>query len=303
MLGTLMIAAALVTPHVVESGKAPTVADGDRYAAWVHGANVRVLDEQTQRTSSVPLPAGCGTPDALGGGKLAFDCGTEVRELRMLDVATLAWSAVPSTDQVKSMLENAVTVDGVGSVWIAATVETVDDRIRHPMWIEHATGRVVSDDPGDVTKYPSLDAPELWAPLCPPLRREPSRTWTPEEPSGLRWVAPEVSGTHALDTRHMYPVLRTCGSAKKRVISRSFGWDHWSLSANRVSWTDTRWIGDGASVRESVRTLDLSTGRVRSWAFGDKPNLYVVHTRRHIFVDDERSAGHFRRYAIDLSQR
>jgi len=57
MLGTRMIAAALAAPHLVESGKAPTVADGDRYAAWVHGANVRVLDEQTQRTASVPLPA------------------------------------------------------------------------------------------------------------------------------------------------------------------------------------------------------------------------------------------------------
>jgi hypothetical protein len=35
----------------------------------------------------------------------------------------------------------------------------------------------------------------------------------------------------------------------------------------------------------------------------DKPNLYVVHTRRHLFVDDDRSAERVRRYAIDLSQR
>ena len=91
-----MVAAALAAPHVVESGKGLTITDGDRYAAWVHGANVRVLDEETQRTSSVPMPVECRTPDALGGGKLVFVCG---KELRLLDVATLTWSAVPSTDR------------------------------------------------------------------------------------------------------------------------------------------------------------------------------------------------------------
>jgi hypothetical protein len=186
-------------------------------------------------------------------------------------------------------------------VWIEVTLEG-EDRALHTLWVEHATGRVVGDDPGDLSKYPDLDAPELWAPLCPPLRCTPSPIWTPEEPNGLRWIAPEVKGNHALAARFGRPILRTCGSAKKRVLSRSFGGDNWSLSANRVTWTDTRWIGDGATVRETVRTLDLSTGRVRSWAFGDKPDLYVVHTRRHLFVDDERRAAHFRRYAIDLSQ-
>jgi hypothetical protein len=303
MLGTLMIAAALAAPHVVESGQGLTRADGDRYAAWVHGTNVRVLDEKTQRTSSVPMPAECRTPDALGGGQLVFMCGDEQRELRMLDVAALTWSVVPSTDQVRSMFENAVTVDGVGSVWIATSVETVENRLLHPMWIERATGRVVADDPGDVTKYPNLDAPELWAPLCPPLRRLPSRTWTPEEPSGPRWIAPDVKGARALDTLGGRMLLRFCGTPKTRLVTRELIYSARSFSENRVTWTDTRWIGDGATVRESVRTLDVTTGRVRSWAFGDMPGLYVVHTRRHIFVDHERRADYARRYAIDLSQR
>jgi len=298
-----MIAAALAAPHAVESGRSLTLADGDRYAAWVHGANVRVLDEQTQRTSSVPMPADCREPDALGGGKLVFTCGNDRRELRLLDVATLTWSAVPSTDAVKAMFENAVSVERIGSVWIAAMVETVDDRILHPMWIEHATGRVVAEDPGDITQYPDLDAPELWAPLCPPLRRLPSQTWTPEEPSGLRWIPPDVKGTRALDTLGGRMLLRFCGTARTRLVTRKLIYSSTAFSANRVTWTDTRWIRDGAAVRETVRTFDVTTGRVRSWQFGNKPNLYVVHTRRHIFVDSERAAEYVKRYAIDLSQR
>jgi len=296
-----MIAAALAAPHVVESGRAPTVADGDRYAAWVHGANVRVLDEQTQRTASVPLPAGCREPDALGGGKLVFLCGQEQRELRLLDVATLTWSVVPSTDAVRTMLASPVTIEGIGRVWVEITLEG-EDRILHTLWVEHATGRVVGDDPGDLSKYPNLDAPELWAPLCPPLRRAPSPTWTPEEPNGLRWVAPEVKGNHALDARVARPILLTCGTTKTRLVTRAWGWSPMFFSGNRVSWLEKRWVDDGAAVRARVRTLDVTTGRVRSWAFGDKPSLYVVHTRRHLFVDDERRAAHFRRYAIDLSQ-
>ena len=159
------------------------------------------------------------------------------------------------------------------------------------------------EDPGDITQYPDLDAPELWAPLCPPLRRLPSQTWTPEEPSGLRWIPPDVKGTRALDTLGGRMLLRFCGTARTRLVTRKLIYSSTAFSANRVTWTDTRWIRDGAAVRETVRTLDVTTGRVRSWQFGNKPNLYVVHTRRHIFVDSERAAEYVKRYAIDLSQR
>ena len=46
-------------PYAVESSRGPTLADGDRYAAWVHAGAVRVLDEQTGITASFPLPADC----------------------------------------------------------------------------------------------------------------------------------------------------------------------------------------------------------------------------------------------------
>lgn len=160
-----------------------------------------------------------------------FVCGKEQRELRLLDVATLTWSAVPSTDQVKSMFESPVTVEGIGRVWIATTLETAD-RLLHPLWIEHATGRVVGDEPSDLTKYPNLDAPELWAPLCPPLRRTPNRAWAPDEPSGLRWTPPDLKGTHALDTLHGRLMLRSCGTTKTRRVTRSFGWSGASFSGD-----------------------------------------------------------------------
>src|SRR3954467_8580504 len=102
MVGALLLAAALAAPHAVESGKEFTLADGDRYAAWVHGASVRVLDVESGTTSSLPLPAECRVPEALSNVQLVFTCG---KELRLLDVAQLTWSTVPSPYQVTLLFD------------------------------------------------------------------------------------------------------------------------------------------------------------------------------------------------------
>ncbi len=301
-----MVAAALAAPHAVETGKGLTRADGDRYAAWVHGANVRVLDEETGTTSSVPMPADCRVPDALGDGQLVFVCG---KELRLLDLGRLTWSTVPATDAVKSLFNaDSVSVYGIGRVWIEASVNTGYHGGDYPEWIERATGRVVGEHPGDLSKYPSLDAPELWAPLCPPLRRKRNPYWNPEEPYGLRWEPPDVVGQRAVDTEHGELVLRRCGSARTTVITRSHDWSLWYFAGTRVSWIEQDGIAalDGKQRgRGRIRTRDVTTGRVRSWPVpgGINPNLYVVHTRRHVFLDKEGSGLHVSRYAIELSQR
>jgi hypothetical protein len=306
MLGTLLLAATLAVPHAVESGKDFTLADGNRYAAWVHGANVRVLDEETGTTSSVPLPRECRVPEALGDGQLGFVCG---KELRLLDVARLTWSTVPSTDQVTSLFNaDSVSIRGVGRVWIEADIYVGYHSGDYPEWIERATGRVVGDDPGDLSKYPNLDAPELWTPLCPPLRRKRNPYWTPEEPTGLRWEPPHIAGRRALDTLHGGLILRSCGTAKTRWVTRSRDWDTAFFTGTRVTWIEQRGLDALSSKRSGrgrVRTLDLTTGGVRSWTVpgGVNPDLHVVHTRRHIFLDKLGSSGHSSRYAIDLSPR
>ncbi len=297
-----MVAAALAASYAVEAGKGLTLADGDRYAAWVHGANVRVLDEETRTTASVPMPADCRTPDALGDGQLAFVCG---KELRLLDVGRLTWSTVP----VGADLFNAdsVSVTAVGRAWVEVTVDLGYHSPVYPAWIERATGRVVADDPGDLSQYPDLDAPELFAPLCAPLRRRRNPEWDEEEQYGPRWIAPDIHGRRALDLSHGALVLRRCGSSRTTVVTRSRDWDVAYFAGDRVSWIEQDGLAaiDGKRRgRGRVRTRDVTTGRVRSWPVpgGINPNLYVVHTRRHVFLDKLGSGLHAGRYAIDLSQ-
>ena len=53
-----------------------------------------------------------------------------------------------------------------------------------------------------------------------------------------------------------------------------------------------------------MRTFDVITGRVRTWAVPGavNPNVSTVHTRRHVFVD-KWSDGYTHRYAIDLTRQ
>lgn len=74
-----------------------------------------------------------------------------------------------------------------------------------------------------------------------------------------------------------------------------------------MSWTEQDRLAalDGKQRgRGRIRTRDITTGRVRSWPVPGaiNPNLYVVHTRRHVFLDKLGSGLRANRYAIDLSQ-
>ena len=113
-------------------------------------------------------------------------------------------------------------------------------------------------------------------------------------------------GTRALDVRRGDLVLRACGSAAARVITRSPRWEQAFFTGTRASWIDQ----DGPAAldqlergRARVRTFDVATGRVRTWAVPGavNPNVSTVHTRRHVFVD-KWSGGYTHRYAIDLTR-
>jgi hypothetical protein len=278
-------------PYAVESATAAgTLADGDRYAAWVHAGAIRVLDEQTGTTASFPLPADCRPPSAIGAGVLAAICG---KAFRLLDVATGVWTAVPATD-VSTGLFNAdwVGVDGVGAAWIAVTVEVGYHAPTFPTWIERATGTVADDDPGDLHRYADLDAAELWSPLCAPLTRRKNPYYDESEQYGSPYTGPTVIGTRAIDVAKGALVMRHCGSPRTRVITRSRTWDGAWFGGARVSWLD----------RRRLRTFDATRGRVRSWQVPGTVNDYltVTHTRRHVFLDKWSSGSTIHRYAVDL---
>jgi hypothetical protein len=306
MLATLMIAAALAAPHAVESSTGFTVTDGDRYAAWVHAGQVRLLDEETQTTSSVPLPAGCLGPRALGDGQVVFTCG---RQLRLLDASAQTWSTVPDTPQIAGLFDaDSMSVTGVGRLWIEVLVETGYHAPTYPAWIERATGRLIVDDPGDLSKHADLDSPELFAPLCSPFKRRRDPDYDPLDQFGSPWIAPYVVGDLAIDVRASALVLLRCGSKRTTVITRSRHWDRPVFTGTRVVWIDQNGLraldGDPRG-RGEVRAFDTATGRVRSWPVPGavNPNIYVKPTRGHIFIDKAGSGQHVTRYAIDLSQR
>jgi hypothetical protein len=298
-------ARAAIGPYAVESSTAgETLADGDRYASWVHDGVVRVLDEQTGTTASFPLPAECRVPGAIGDGHVATVCG---KEFRLLDLATGAWTTVPSTDASTGLFNaDSVGVDGLGKAWIAVTVEVGYHAPTGPAWIERATGKVVGDDPGDLREQADLDAPALWAPLCAPLKRRKNPDYDAFEQYGSPYTGPTVVGTRAIDVAKGALVLRRCGSSKTRVITRSRDWESGWLGGARVSWVDQdglRALDGDKRGRGRVRTFDALTGRVRSWPVPGKinPNLRVVHTRRHLFLDKYLANGKTARYAVDLT--
>ena len=174
---------------------------------------------------------------------------------------------------------------GVGREWLA--IATGDWDSPDVAWVRRTTGRVVTKDPGDLRAYPNLDAPGLWRRLCAPLtrRRNPSRF-------GARFIGPQMIGRRGLDVTGHTMIMRRCGTDDVKVVTRSTNAGEFWFGGTRVSWYEaflSRYIGPkGRTCQQGcIRTFDATTGRFRS--FPDPPirPVKVVHTRRHIFFDDE----------------
>jgi hypothetical protein len=292
-------------PYGVESGTGGrTLADGDRYVAWLRHGVVRVLDEQTRTTTAIPLPAECRPPGALGAGALVTICG---RDVRVLDIATQNWVTVPATETLTGLFfADSVDVTAIGSVWIELFVEVGYHAPAFPAWVERATGRVIGEDPGNLRQYANLDAPALWTTLCAPLRRRLDPDYDEEAAYGSPYIGPTVAGNRALEyTDADTLVVRRCGSTRRTVMSRSRGWGPAFFAAGRATWIDgqdVRTLDGDPRGRGRVRTYDAVTGRRGSWPVPGavNPNTWVVHTRRHIFIDKFSSGRTVRRYAVDL---
>ncbi|MDA0170736.1 hypothetical protein OJ998_16665 [Solirubrobacter taibaiensis] len=265
-----------------------TVSDGVRYVSWTHGTDVRVLDDRSGSVASFPLPAGCGAPGALSGGFAASIC--DGAGIQLLDVTTGTWTAVPVAPETTALLTKGVgRVTGIGSHWLSITVETNRSfPPEHAAWVKRTTGELMAQDPGDRHEYPDLDAPDLWSPLCAPL----TRTRNPDG-GAPRLVAPKLIGRRALDMSGRYPVLRTCGTTKTHVITRSTtaaDYTFW-FSDNRVSWHEfsgSRVLGRRGEgcVYGCIRTYNALTRKYRTWR--KTPGaVNLVHTRRSIFFEDE----------------
>lgn len=139
-----------------------------------------------------------------------------------MDLTTGAWSTVPATQSALSLFSaDSVSVSRVGAAWIEVWVELGYRSPAFHGWVNRATGEETNLDAGDLRKRVDLDAAELWVPLCSPLMRRKNPEWDSDSQYGPQSIAPEVVGTRALDVRRGDLVLRSCGSAGARVITRS----------------------------------------------------------------------------------
>jgi hypothetical protein len=289
MLATLLLAAAL---HPVEpSTSGGTRFDGERYAAWTRGAQVRVLDEQTGTTTSFDTPAGCRDDYGLGAGTLAFICG---HAFKTLDVATGAVTDVPAGSEIASLFEgtDGVGLGSVGRVWLEIWPDLGYHSAEDPAWVERSTGRVIYDDPGDLTKHADLDAPSLFVKLCDPLRRRRNPQFDEFEGGTTHYVEPTLSGNAALDLRGEDTlILRRCGTRRTTVLTRTHTWLSAAIGGGRAAWID----------RGRLRVYDVATGARDSFAIPGRRtrDVGVVATRDHVFVDKGTTAGGARRYAVE----
>ena len=249
--------AATKVQRVESATRGGTLADGDRYAAWVRGPLLRVLDEQSGTVTSFPIPPECRPPGAIGAGVVATICG---KEFRTMDLATGAWTTVPATAGALSLFTaDSVDVTGVGAGWIEVWVAIGYRSPTFQGWINRVTGDETSLDPGDLHKRVDLDAAELWVPLCSPLTRRKNPEWDSDSQYGSQYIGPNVVGTRALDVRRGDLVLRTCGFAAARVITRSPRWDGAFFAGTRVSWLDQDGRPRSTSVSEAGRACAPST--------------------------------------------
>ena len=137
--------AATKVQRVESATRGGTLTDGDRYAAWVRGPLLRVLDEQSGTVTSFPIPSECRPPGAIGAGIVATICGNE---FRTMDVATGTWSTVPATASALSLFSaDSVDVTGVGAGWIEVWVAIGYRSPSFPAWINRVTGDETNLDP------------------------------------------------------------------------------------------------------------------------------------------------------------
>ena len=142
------------------------------------------------------------------------------------------------------------------------------------------TGDETDLDPGDLHKRVDLDAADLWVPLCSPLTRRKNPEWDTDSQYGSQYSGPNVVGTRALDVRRGDLVLRTCGSAAARVITRSPRWEGAFFAGTRASWLDQdrpAALFRRERGRARVGTFDLVTGRVRGAGRGEPERLHGPH--------------------------
>ena len=320
----VLLALLLAGPAQAATGPVPaetstrggTLTDGDRYAVWVRDGVIRVLDEETRTVSAVAPPEGCNAPDpqngprgpdSVGDGQLAFTCAM-TKEFRLFDLESRTWRTVPSTERNRGLYSaDSVHAGSVGRHWIVVSYDTGYHGNVYWVGVNRATGEVNADEPSDLGVHMDADSPELWTPLCRPLRRYRDPDWDEYTSYGSPFVAPYVVGQDAI----VFPrgkdhlVLRRCGRRARTTITRARHWQGARLASGYVTWLvqdpNAALAGERRG-RARIHLYSIASRRRRSWTVPGaiNANTDVAHTRNRIIVDKPGSRYRVSRYEILL---
>lgn len=304
MKPTLLIALALLVTsgdaaasfRLIARARGPAVSDANLNAAYIdrRGAT-RVIDAGGRLVRTLPTPRPGPTyfvsVRAIGSGHVLWDAYhrvppfTAITEVARIWIGSLATGAVEELDNRpwRSRYDDAFP-RAIGAQWIEADTNgrLLDGRGAHLTFLNWHTGAVATDtrdQPGNVaTVTPDLDLPELWRPLCPPLRRPPDNS---AENEGYQpFLRYQYAPPFALPERQSIfrLQLHRCGQSKARNLSRCrSNCSSPRLGPNAVVWVEGRYV----RVHRPARRC---TGRIRLPSPRHLDLTDVVHTRSRVFV-------------------
>jgi hypothetical protein len=300
-----------LTPHEV----APATVwlgtpDATTVAYRTPASGAAILRTDTGRVARVPAPGGCSAR-AAGGGRIAYVCGPEVRTERAVAgtklvgvTRPLAVTSTTGGDVVR--LDQWLHEDAaggyaeepfaVGARWIRSRNRGYHD---HDGYVDlnWRTGEQREGDLADPRRVSDLNAPELTAPLCAPLRAEvlPLGDITPGGSVSQQPVV--VRGRWVLIAHATEPVtakLHRCGTAAPLKLPAGF---------------DLPVLGDGwlaQSHRNGVHLLRLSDNhqfRVPRVRVAQASDLQLSLTKGRLYVGMPVATGGNRRLLTALLPR
>lgn len=288
LLGTVLAGATLVAASsgaaagfatIAEQAPGPLLTSGGRYAGFlVADRTIRVLDTFTAGSYDAAIPASCADPvtlAAVGGDQALVSCANRL-EIgseglpTLLDLPSGAWhEPVGAATFLRHEREgdNSARFDAVGVRWLAGTVTGYHSYAR--TFLDWRTGTSVVGD-GDAFHQPDLDAAEVLAPLCPPLKRRHNPESIDEQP----FFDFPYEPPYGIVGRR----LRTCGASDHGLLLDRAPAGGFRVSDGWVTW----------STGQQARAYLPSCGVRFSWpllgADGQPHGGEVSHTARTLFV-------------------
>ncbi|MEA2450214.1 MAG: hypothetical protein QOG63_2146 [Thermoleophilaceae bacterium] len=267
---------------------ANAVLTGRRMAAFRDPAGTIHLYHDGHGWRAITAPSTCdGRPAALravGSGLALFEarCDDSAPPAGLvLRVATGAVTpAAPFGNE--SERPGGDWLDAIGAHWVKVLSWGYHWHDRR--YVDWRTGAVKHEDDAGSHRYPNLDRPGLFAPICRPLRRRENLDDDAYD-NGPPWLYYDQAGGWGVTqlkeyaTRANQPtlVLQRCGARRPRI---ELPWG--VLGRGIVAWAEPR-----GGVEYRVHVLRLRDGRRFSWRANAWQSPVVSVAGRRVFVTGE----------------